>query len=264
MTSGGSAPAGHSESWDAIFQHWGIGAYDFGIAPFPLSAKQIGEACQHFTRPGQKEVRILCKQDTRESRPAIFKEKDLFILPVRNGQFVLVKGEGYMDIPPILSPLKNYTSDFPFQLDTTIAGDSEMQHLDNAYALSLIRHFMNDPSLVLTIRGRKYTPLFNFVVGEFSIQAKGVQTEVDGGYEGERQVVLVEAKKEGADNTIIRQLYYPFRQWSTHTEKPIATVFFQHTDNDEFHLWQFGFANPDDYNSVYLVKSGRYRITRRP
>ncbi len=33
-----------------------------------------------------------------------------------------------------------------------------MQHLDFAYASSLIRTFMEDDTLVLTIRGRKYTP----------------------------------------------------------------------------------------------------------
>ncbi len=38
-------------------------------------------------------------------------------------------------------------------LDTTEIGDSEMQHLDYAYAASLIRTFTEDPSLVLTIRG---------------------------------------------------------------------------------------------------------------
>ena len=139
-----------------------------------------------------------------------------------------------------------------------------MQHLDHAYALSLIRHFVDDQSLVLTIRGRKFTPAFDFVVGEFSIPVEGVQTEVDGGYEGANQVVLVEAKGEKANNTITRQLYYPFRQWSSYTSKPVSTLFFQHTKNGEFHLWQFGFTNPDDYNSVYLVKSGRYRITQRP
>ena len=264
MTSGGSAPAGHSASWDAIFQRWNISSHDFSSEPFQLSAQQIKVACQHFQRTVEKEVRILCKQDSRESRPEVFRRNGLFILPVKNGQYVLVQGEGYLDVPPIASPLQDYVSDFPFQLDTSQIGNSEMQHLDFAYAQSLIRHFMNDRSLVLTIRGRKYTPPFQFVVGEFAIQVNGVQTEVDAGYEGAHQVVLVEAKGQGADNTIIRQLYYPFRQWSSYTSKPVSTLFFQHTKNGEFHLWQFGFSNPDDYNSVHLIKSGRYRITKHP
>lgn len=182
---------------------------------------------------------------------------------MQNGQYVILKGEGYLDIPPIPTEPHEYVSKFPFALDTAQIGNSEMQHLDYAYALSLIRHFTNDASLVLTIRGRKYTPKsgFAFTAGGFPLQAKSVQTEVDGGYEGENQVVLIEAKKEDTDNTIIRQLYYPFRQWSLHTDKPVSTLFFQHTDDGEFHLWQFGFTNKMDYNSVKLLKSARYRIS---
>ena len=91
-----------------------------------------------------------------------------------------------MDIPSITSPLIDYRSSFPFDLETSRVGDSEMQHLDYAYALSLIRHFAKDDSLVLTIRGRKYTANFNFLAGGRRIEVDSVQTEVDAGYEGLR------------------------------------------------------------------------------
>ena len=129
-------------------------------------------------------MRILCKQDTREDRPKVFRERGLFLLPAKNGRYVIVKGEGYVDVPAIQSPLRTHRSEFPFELETAQVGDSEMQHLDRAYALSLVRHFVGDASLVLTIRGRKYTPRFDFVAGEFQITAESVQTEVDSGYEG--------------------------------------------------------------------------------
>ena len=261
MTLDAASRSGHTPSWNAIFDRYGIHDHDFDAAPFPISAQQINVACQDFQRPSEKEVRILCKQDSRGSRPLPFRERGLFILPVANGKYVLVKGEGYVDIPPIQSPLQEYRSEFPFTLETTEIGNSEMQHLDRAYALSLIRHFANDDSLVLTIRGRKYTPTFDFVAGEFKISVDGVQTEVDAGYEGANQVVLIEAKSGTATNTIIRQLYYPFRQWQNHTTKPVSTLFFQRTRNNEYHLWHFGFDDPNDYNSIRLLKSARYRIT---
>ncbi len=254
------ATYGNSPSWRAIFDHGLIHDHDFEKAPYSLSAQQIKTACQDFKRTAEKEVRILCKQDTRESRPTVFQDRGLFILPVKNGQYTIVKGEGYVDIPPITSALLSYNSTFPFELETSRVGNSEMQHLDHAYALSLIRHFMEDTSLVLTIRGRKYTSGFKFMVGGFQIAAEGVQTEVDAGYEGKDKVVLIEAKNGNADNTIIRQLYYPFRQWQIQTRKPVYTLFFQRTANDEYHLWQFRFEDSNDYNSINLVKSGRYRI----
>lgn len=246
--------------WNAIVERYGIHEHDFDARPFEISTDQIRDDCQHFQRTSQKEVRILCKQDSRESRPQVFQEQGLFILPVKNKHFAIVKGEGYVDIPPIQSSLLEYRSEFPFELETSQMGDSEMQHLDRAYALSLVRHFVGDDSLVLTIRGRKYTPAFSFVADKFRIDTESVETKVDGGYEGEKQVVLVEAKSGNASNTIIRQLYYPFRQWQQHTKKPVSTLFFQRI-NDEYHLWHFGFDDPNDYNSIRLLNSARYRIT---
>lgn len=252
--------SGNSPSWQAIFDRYEIADHDFDAAPFPISAEQIKLACQHFTKTGEKEVRILCKQDTRESRPQVFRDGGLFILPVKNGEYVIVNGEGYIEVPDITSPLQEYQSAFPFDLETSGVGDSEMQHLDRAYALSLIRHFVGDDSLVLTIRGRKYTPQFDFLVNGFLIRAQSVQTEVDGGYEGKSQVVLVEAKSGNASNTIIRQLYYPFRQWQNHTAKPVSTLFFQRAGDDEYRIWQFVFDDPADYGSIRLLKSARYKI----
>jgi hypothetical protein len=183
----------------------------------------------------------------------------LFLLPTKNGEYAIVKGEGYVDIAEIKSTAKVYNSKLDFKLDTSIVGNSEMQHLDFAYAASLIRTFSEDDSLVLTVRGRKYTPKFSFNVGNQKIFVESVQTEVDAGYEGRNQVVLIEAKNSKTKNTIIRQIFYPYRQWQQCTEKQIKTIFFEKRD-DYYSLWQFEFQNPNDYNSIILTKSQRYEI----
>jgi hypothetical protein len=251
-----------SGSWKKIFQDYNIYDHDFDDKPFYITAKQIKTACQDFTETGQKEVRILCKQDSREDRPKVFIDKGLFLLPVKNGKYVIVKGEGYVDIPLIPRTKKIYKSQLDFELDTSIIGNSEMQHLDFAYASSLIRTFMKDNTLVLTIRGRKYTPKFSFKVGKYDIEARSVQTEVDAGYEGKNQVVLVEAKSSKATNTIIRQLYYPFRQWQTHTSKKVVTLFFEKI-NSTYSIWHFRFNDVENYNSIELVKSGKFQINSK-
>jgi hypothetical protein len=152
-----------------------------------------------------------------------------------------------------------YSSKLDFNLDTSQIGDSEMQHLDFAYASSLIRTFMKDDSLVLTIRGRKYTPKFKFRVGKHELNIQSVQTEVDAGYEGRNQVALIEGKNSKIKNTIIRQLYYPFRQWQNHTQKRVVPLFFEKLD-DTYLFWKFKFGDIEDYNSIQLVESAKYRI----
>lgn len=216
----------NSASWEKIFADLNILKHDFNKAPFYLNAEQIKQCVKDFSKTSQKEVRILCKQDSKEERPQIFIDNELFILPVKNGEYMICKGEGYIDIPSINTEAKGYKSKLDFELKSASVGDSEMQHLDFAYASSLIRTFLNDESLVLSIRGRKYTPKFSFDTNLYkNIAVQSVQTEVDSGFEGRDKIVLVEAKNTHTKNVIIRQLYYPMRQWHIHTQKEVMTLF---------------------------------------
>jgi len=255
----------NSTSWQKIFNDLNLNDYDFGLSPYELTAEQIKRSCQSFEKTTEKEVRILCKQDSREDRPQVFKDKNLFILPKHNGSYYIIQGEGYVDIPDIKTPIVSYQRKLDFDLKSSMVGNSEMQHLDYAYANSLIRTFIDDPSLVLTIRGRKYTPEFSFNVNGFNLTASSVQTEVDAGYEGEKSIVLVEAKNGKTHNTIIRQLYYPFRQWGKETGKEVFTVFFEKRKikkENIYYMWQYTFEDINDYNSIKLKKSKRYRIIK--
>jgi hypothetical protein len=250
--------------WQSIFDTYKIHKHNFSQSPFTLTAEQIKKATAHFTSTTEREVRVLCKQDTRESRPQVFVDNNLFILPIKNGVYSILQGEGYIDVPEIATQATIYKSRLDFELNTSKVGNSEMQHLDFAYSSSLIRHFLEDDSLVLTIRGRKYTPKFEFYAGQHKhlITAEGVQTEVDAGYEGRNQVVLIEAKNRSTTNTIIRQLYYPFRQWQIHTKKKVNVLFFEKRQN-EYALWQFDFDDEKDYNSIKLLKSAQFEIESR-
>lgn len=128
----------NNSSWTKIFSDLKILNHNFDDSPFYLSAKEIKKACQDFKTTAEKEVRILCKQDSRESRPQIFIDNKLFILPVKNGEYALIKGEGYIDLPEITTETEIYNSKLDFVLESSNIGNSEMQHLDFAYASSLI------------------------------------------------------------------------------------------------------------------------------
>jgi hypothetical protein len=41
--------------------------------------------------------------------------------------------------------------------------------------------------------------------------------------------------------------------------KPVYTIFFEKRDN-EYSLWQFKFNQEDNYNSIELVRSNKFRI----
>lgn len=250
----------NNQSWQKIFDDLHIARHNFAQFPFAINAEQIKQCVKDFTKTSQKEVRVLCKQDSREERPQVFIDNELFILPIKNGEYIICKGEGYVDIPPINTQAQDYTSKLDFELKSAKIGDSEMQHLDFAYASSLIRTFLSDDSLVLSIRGRKYTPQFSFNTSAYqNISVVSVQTEVDSGFEGRDRVVLIEAKNSHTTNVIIRQLYYPMRQWHIHTQKQVSTLFFEKRGS-EFLIWEFGFSDMLDYNSIFCKNSAKFRI----
>lgn len=250
----------NSESWEKIYNDLRIKNHNFDKSPFMITAKQIKVCVKDFNKTSQKEVRVLCKQDSREERPQIFIDNNLFILPIKNGEYIICKGEGYINIPEVNTQAFEYKSKLDFELKSSKIGNSEMQYLDFAYASSLIRSFLKDDSLVLSIRGRKYTPQFSFNTDLYKdINVISVQTEVDSGFEGRNKIVLVEAKNSNTKDVIIRQLYYPMRQWSIHTQKEVMTLFFEKRGN-EFLIWEFGFKDILNYNSIFLKNSFKFKI----
>ena len=158
------AKKGRDIGWEAIFDKYDIYSHDFDEQPYYIDSEKIKNAVQHLTTTSSKEVRILCYQASRKDRPQVFVDRGLFILPIKNGEYVIVRGEGYVDIPEIKSPAIEFKPNINFRLQAPLVGNSESQYLDYAFAIGLLEHFTEEEKLFLTIRGRKRTP------GEFKFK----------------------------------------------------------------------------------------------
>lgn len=269
--------------WRKIFDVLEIDKHDFDKGPFYFDAESINDISSRYfdeievsrrndgyaKTKKRKEARLLCKFDSADSVPPILKKKGLFVLPIVNGSYALIKGNGYVEVPKITSEVIEYTNKLNFVPKSSSVGDSEMQHLDYAFATGLIKEFLEEDELHLLIRGRKYTVPFSFHVNDFLIESKSVQTEVDAGYESKEAIYLFEAKNGRTTNTIVRQLFYPYRYWSLATKKRVVPLFFearkvknkQNECSYEYHFWKYDFLNENDYSSIYLVDAKRYNIT---
>ncbi len=62
----------NNDVWIKIYCDLMIDKHDFEKEPFYINANQIKDCVKDFAKTSQKEVRILCKQDSREARPQIF------------------------------------------------------------------------------------------------------------------------------------------------------------------------------------------------
>ena len=95
------------------------------------------------------------------------------------------------------------------------------------------------------------------------MQANGVQIETDAGYEGERDIILVEAKIGAPSHFNIKQLYYPFRHFSLIApQKQIRTLFFEYNlSKATYTFYEFAFKKPKVFDSIQLLRCCTYSLT---
>lgn len=252
------------QAWPMYLEEWGLSESKFD-EPFYFSANRIKQSeCQkNLKKSAAKEAKNLCYMTNRKEQPQCFHDKGIFLLPVKNGEYVIIKGNGFVDIPKIESKAIKFNSNLKNELETSFIGNSESQHIDYIYSTGLLESFIGE-KLHLTMRGRKYSPKFSFKVGENNILVEKVQYETDSVYEGESTIVILEAKNSKTTNTIIRQLYYPLRaiMEKTKTKKNIRCIFFEKRKNI-YNLWEFGFQDINQYNSIFLIKSLSYIYEKR-
>lgn len=220
---------------------------------------------------GRREPRLLAKQDTIQSRPDIFKKHHLSILPIKNGEYVIYRDS---EIKSYFQ-YKNIFDEVPWEfydpspesdtIETLKIGSisSEFQAIDYANIASLLKTFTNESQLHLTIRGRLHSGNFSLHLPEsdHQIVVDGVQIEVDSGYEGQNGIYLIEAKIGKRDDFHIRQLYYPWKEWSEKANKPIIPIFFVYS-NGIFYLSKFKFG--ERFGDLEITELRSFSINEDP
>ena len=220
------------------------------------------------------ELRLMAKMDSSADLPAALRRHGYFLLPVKNGEYVLVRGNGYHVLERLPEPPTIFRPKLDFELKTLAVGDSESQHLDYCYNVGLIERFAGVAGLRTTIHGRKRMPAIEFFVGQVGpISVKtGVQVEVDLGCEGRNDIVLIEAKVGQPQDFIVRQLFYPYRKWKLEIpQKRIRPWFFCSTPvagNKLYKFWEYIFEDDGQYQSLkyqrgetFLVEPDKARLT---
>lgn len=252
-----------NKGWEQIFNELDISNKLLSNNFFKISANQIKSI-------SKREPRLMCKFDDRVSRPQIFRDHDLTIIPIKNGEYVLVKADGYYDLPKINDSIEYLEWPFKKRLQTLPKEPrSESQVIDLAYATGILHHFLHEDNLTLTIRGRLRTLPFRMQIVSsnqnkefFSID--GVQVEVDAGYESDTKIYLIEAKMGERDDFHIRQLYYPYRMWLEEgVSKEVIPIFINYA-NEVVSISQYKFNDKENYSSIYLNKSINYSFELNP
>jgi hypothetical protein len=251
----------NDEAWEKIFEHLRLMPEIERDGFVYISADDIKKASD------KREPRLLAKQDTRNSRPEVFRQNKLSILPVENGKYIIFRDESvrtYYPLDKILSevPAEEYqpTKDYREYQSLDMRNlSSESQAIDFANLISLLKTFTGEKELNLTIRGRLRSEKFPVTIpgSHHMAEVDGVQIEVDAGFESPDKIYLFEAKLGRVEDFNIRQLYYPFRDWSVKSSKEIVPLFFVYT-NGLFYILQFAFG--EEYGELRLVRSKCFTV----
>lgn len=251
----------NDEAWGKIFERLPLLPEIEKTGFVYVSAEDIKTASD------KREPRLLAKQDTKNSRPEVFKHNKLSILPIENGKYIIFRDEHiktYFPLEKILAeiPTEQYipTRDYSRYESLDMRNlSSESQAIDFANLVSLLKTFTNEKELNLTIRGRQRSEKFSIKIPGTNHLAEvdGVQIEVDAGFESSDKIYIFEAKLGRIEDFNIRQLYYPFKDWSSRSCKEIIPIFFLYT-NGLFYILQFRFE--EEYGKLQCVRSKCFTV----
>jgi hypothetical protein len=248
-------PTKAQRAWSQIISHLDI-EFENGISQ-KIHASDIKDITG-------EEPRLVCYIDSEHKLPPVLRERNAFVLPVGNGVYRLVEGQGFQNLPEITSETRTHTSTIPFKQEMQ-NGSAEDRYIKQALNSGLISRFTGIDPLLPGSTARTYCNEFSFEVGSSGpLRAESVQIQVDGIFEGRNAVATMEAKTDDRESFVVRQLYYPFRHYSQETSKSIRSLFFVYDDaNQIYNFWEYEFQDPKNYSSIELKRSQSYKITHR-
>lgn len=210
-----------------------------------------------------REARLMTKFDHKSQLPKLFIDHNLTILPISRGEYVVGEFKTFHKFD--IGNVDIDTVDFPTFLESLDYRNitSESTAINCAFVSKILHDFTEEENLFSTVTGRMSSSKFSFDItlsgADFRLDVKNSQLEIDGGYEGENSLVLLEAKNYISSDFLVRQLYYPFRLWSEKVTKRVRPIFLSYT-NGVFHLREYGFQNKNSYNSLMLIKQKKYAM----
>ncbi len=212
-----------------------------------------------------KEPRLMAKWDTSKALPEILRKHNMNILPDSRGSYVVGDFLLYEEIPEPKEPINLMAHvEFPdFESIDIHNIHSEASAIQVLLIARILDDFLGSEN-TSTFHGRMGTGVFDFYVDTYrnikrKISVKNVQCEIDGGFENDESVVIMEAKNVVHEDFHIRQLYYPYRLWKTKVHKPIRLVFSVYS-NMIYRLYEYRFHDLEDYSSIELVQTKNYSL----
>lgn len=249
-----------SDAWQILLDKYDIKKEIESNGIFKITASQIKEV---------REPRLMAKWDSSEQLPKSLKKNRINILPDSRSSYVLSDFILYETLPELTEQIQNMQNVTLPELETIDIENitSEANAINVLQISGILEDFLElDHTEILysTFDGRMSSGTFDFTINTDrqilrTVEVDKAQIEIDGGFESENYVVILEAKNVLHEDFHIRQLYYPYRLWESKVNKPIRLIFSIYT-NKVFRLMEYRFVEKDNYSSIELVRTRNYSL----
>lgn len=246
-----------NDAWKAVIEKYDILREVERNGCFYIKASQIKEF---------REPRLMAKWDSSDSLPEVLKRNRLNLLPDSRSSYVVGDFKLYQEIPANdESMVQMKHVGLPDFESIDINNITSEANAINVLMLSgILEDFLGTGENAATFNGRMGTGVFDFTVDTYRgrkqpIHVDNAQCEIDGGFENESSVVIMEAKNVVHEDFHVRQLYYPYRLWREKVKKPIRLVFSIYS-NMIYRLFEYRFEDVGDYSSITLIRAGNYSL----
>lgn len=259
------------EFWEEAFETYSIKEHIEIHGYFEITNENIkNDFSKRF------EPRLVTKFDTINSLPNIFKSEDkkevlYSILPYKkSGTYCIVPHNVYeiLDVDFKLGMKINKLSipSFIISVDKTNI-TSESNAINMGIISGIFEHFLEDGNLYSTVSGRMRSGDWAFKINneeDYSnnlYSVNSTQMEIDGSLESETLFALIEAKNKLNNDFLIRQLYYPYRDFYEKFgyKKNIRNIFMIYNAGI-YILLEYEFLEVDNIQSIKLVKKEYYTL----
>lgn len=243
----------NNEAWDLLFEKYDIQNQVNKYGIFEITANKIKEF---------REPRLMTKFDTYDSRPTSFGKK-LAILPNSRGTYLIGNFDAYREFPDIDNDIHHV--EFPDYLESINKNqiNSEANAINVMSITNILNDFLSEENMIQTISGRMGSGIFDFNIldtknkNNINISVQNSQIEIDGGFENQNFIAIIEGKNIFNDNFLVRQLYYPIRCWHNKVSKPIRPIFMVYSNNI-FRLMEYEFTDLKSYSSISFLRQKNY------
>lgn len=208
---------------------------------------------------------LLCKYNTENERPEIFKKYGIYLISIKNGLYLLQKKRVYQDL--------YYDESIPIKITKNTDLLLLNKNINNKESLINNLKYSNVFENNIYLNGKiigsteiKSHKSFNFEMNiydkKIKIKTSQYSKHIDAIYESNNNIIIIYYLNNNYKDTFnIENIYHSYRYIydKIKNKKNVIPILIQY-DEKNIHIWKYVFEIPSFMNSIKLVNYSKYEF----